>query len=164
MSEFPRAYLRMSPNLDQHADPLGMVLLLCTANRQTDRGRFATRGVLNRAVGRRRAQEMVERGDVVLCTDGRFYVDGWDEWQEGDLTVAERMRLLRRRKAANRHPVTPVASPRRNDVTTTANRDSPPLVSTPSAIGVGVGDKGLTATPKSGRPQLVAVSPVGEPA
>jgi hypothetical protein len=112
----PRAYLRMSPNLDQHPDPLGMVLLLCAAARQPTRGLFKDRRVLERVVGRKRVKEMLERRDVVEVSAG-YYVEGWEEWQEGDMTVAERMRRMRARK---RHPVTPQPSPRRNGVTTDA--------------------------------------------
>ena len=105
--DFPKAYLRMSPNLDQHPDPLGMVLLLCAANRQTERGRFDAKAIVQRVVGRRRLKAMMERGDIVQLIDGRLYVDGWDEWQEGDLTVADRMRRMRQRRAAKRNAVTP---------------------------------------------------------
>jgi hypothetical protein len=110
----------MSPNLDQHPDPLGMVMLMCAAARQPDRGRFRERRVLERIVGRKRLAEMLERKDVVEL-GGSYYVEGWDEWQEGDMTVSERMRRMRARKASlKRNGVTPSASPPRTDVTTDA--------------------------------------------
>jgi hypothetical protein len=116
----PRAYLRMSPNLDQHPDPLGMVMLMCAAARQPERGRFKDRRVLERVVGRKRLTEMRARADVVAVAGG-YYVEGWDEWQEGDMTVSERMRRLRARRASRkRDPVTEPASPARTDVTTDA--------------------------------------------
>lgn len=119
MSEFPKAYLRMSPNLDQHPDPLAMLRAMCAANRQPQRGRFREPVVLERAVGRKAYRGMVERGDVVPAEPGLgIYLEGWDHWQEGDLTVAERMRRLRSRKRDG--SVTLPASPRRNGVTTTA--------------------------------------------
>lgn len=118
----PRAYLRMSPDLDQHPDPLAMVKAMCAAARQPDRGRFREPRVLERAVGKRQYREMVQRGDVVPASPGPgIYLDGWDEWQEGDHTVAERMhrmRARRRNKAVS--PVTRPPSPRRNGVTTDA--------------------------------------------
>lgn len=125
MSEFPRAYLRMSPNLDQHPNPLAMVQAMCAANRQPERGRFREPVVLERTVGRKAYRMMVERGDIVPAAPGPgVYLDGWDEWQEGDMTVAERMRRHRARKAEKKRTrdakVTPPASPHRNAVTTTA--------------------------------------------
>lgn len=100
----PRLYLRMDPNLDQHPDPQGMVLLLCAAARQSPRGRFESLSVLERTLGRARARHFLEprregkTPDVIRLPDGRYYVDGWDEWQEGDWTVHERVRRLRNRK------------------------------------------------------------------
>ena len=101
MPGLPRAYLRMDPNIDQHPDPLGMVLLLCAAHRQPHRGRFKSMAVLTRLLGRARIAKLSERGDVVTLDDGVLYVDGWDEWQEGDLTVRDRMARLRARDRNN---------------------------------------------------------------
>ncbi len=99
----PRAYLRIDPNLDQtHPDPGAFVGLLCAAHRQPERGRFRDRVLLERAIGRAATRRLMERGDVVTLADGRLYVDGWDEWQEGDLTVSERMRRMRARRNAKR--------------------------------------------------------------
>lgn len=119
----PRAYIRVDPNLDQHPDPLGMLLLLCAGARQAERGRFKDQAVLVRTVGRSRAAAMVRRFDVETLGDGRVYIVGWDEWQEGDHTVAERMKRMRARRAKTKKPVSPVTappSPARNDVTTDA--------------------------------------------
>lgn len=119
MSEFPRAYLRMLPNIDQHPDALAMVRAMCAAARQPQRGRFREPVVLERAVGRKAYRLLVERGDVVPAVPGPgVYLEGWDELQEGDMTVAERMRRYRKRKRDAK--VTHVASPQRNAVTTTA--------------------------------------------
>lgn len=117
-TQLPRAYLRMSPNLDMHPDPAGMVLLLCAANRQPCRGRFRDRETLVRILGRSRFKRLQERHDLVILEDGRYYVEGWDEWQEGDLTVAERQRRIRDKRATssqhgNGH-VTPPALPGRD--------------------------------------------------
>ena len=150
----PRAYLRIDPNIDQHPDPLGMLLLLCAAHRQPDRGRFHDQAVLSRAIGRNRVTAMLRRGDVATLPDGRPYVVGWDEWQEGDYTVAERMRRMRerrRRDALDVSLVTDAASQPRNDVTTVAYGD-----------GDGDGDQGSTAVPSStnGRVPEAAVKPL----
>lgn len=75
-----------------------MLRLICAAHRQPERGRFRGAVTLIRAVGKRRFQEAVARGDIVRCGDDRWYLVGWDEWQEGDLTVGERMRRLRERR------------------------------------------------------------------
>src|SRR5437773_2543798 len=100
----PRAYLRVDPNIDQHPDPLGMLLLLCAAHRQPDRGRFRSRAILDRTLGRSRVTAMLRTGDLCALDDGRLYVPGWDEWQEGDLTVAERMRRMRAARRQSDEP------------------------------------------------------------
>jgi hypothetical protein len=109
----------MLPNIDQHPDPLAMVRAMCAAARQPQRGRFREPVVLERAVGRKAYRMLVERGDVVPAIPGPgVYLEGWDELQEGDMTVAERMRRYRKRKRDAK--VTPPTSPHRNGVTTTA--------------------------------------------
>jgi hypothetical protein len=150
----PRAYLRIDPNVDQVYPELRstFVGLLCAASRQPERGRFRDRAMLEALCGKRYVKGAYTRRDVVDLPDGRVYVDGWDEWQEGDWTVAERMRRMRQRRAekreernAHRHgrddggvaPVTPAPSHRRNDVTTDAgSTDSLTRIS----LGVGVRD------------------------
>lgn len=134
----PRAYLRIDPNLDMtHPDPGSFVRLLCAAARQPDRGRFRDRGLLVRAVGRAKVGALAARGDVAQLPDGRWYVVGWDEWQEGDYTVAERMKRMRQRRSTQRHTVTVASSPPSNDVTTDAGRDDSLSV---VPLGVGVDD------------------------
>lgn len=117
-SQLPRAYLRMSPNLDMHPDPGGMVMLLCAANRQPIRGRFRDRQTLERILGRARFRKLIDRHDLIVLEDGRYYVEGWDEWQEGDLTVADRQRRIRDKRArGSQHGngnVTPPALPDRD--------------------------------------------------
>ena len=115
----PRAYLRIDPNIDHtHPDLATFVRLLCAAARQPDRGRFRDRAQLTSLMGKARVHAMYARADVVDLEDGRVYVVGWDEWQEGDLTVAERMRRMRARRSGN--DVTPPPSHHRNVVTTDA--------------------------------------------
>lgn len=96
--QLPKAYLRIDPNLDStHPSPGDMVTLMCAANRQPQRGRFKTPELAERVLGRTLYRRCVERGDLIQNGHG-VYVDGWDEWQENDWTVGERMRRLRGRK------------------------------------------------------------------
>lgn len=111
--QLPKAYLRLDPNIDQtHPDNLDeFVRLLCAANRQPHRGTFRSRAVLEAALGKQAVRRFYLRGDVTTLDDGRVVVPGWVPWQEGDMTVAERMRALRLRNsdrnAAVTAPVTP---------------------------------------------------------
>jgi hypothetical protein len=143
----PRAYLRLDPNIDQtHPDLDSFVRLMCAAARQPERGRFRDRAVLERAVGKSKVTRAMARGDVVTLPDGRLYLEGWDEWQEGDHTVAERMKRMRDRRKRSKtvSRVTPVASPDRNDVTTDAVAKE--------LVGiVGVGDSDDSPPPPAGR-------------
>ncbi len=141
----PRAYLRLDPNIDQtHPDLDAFVRLMCVASRQPERGRFRDRSVLDRAIGKTKVTRAMARGDVVTLPDGRLYLEGWDEWQEGDHTVAERMKRMRDRRKRHKTvtPVTPSASPDRNDVTTDA-------VAKELVGVVGVGDD---VSPSPGKP------------
>jgi hypothetical protein len=95
----------MDPNLDQtHPDPGGFVRLLCAASRQPQRGRFSSRQLLDTILGKGLASRLVQRRDVVPIEGGRWYVVGWDEWQEGDLTVGERQRRIRDRRVTSPLP------------------------------------------------------------
>lgn len=121
----PRAYLRLDPNIDQtHPDLNGFVRLMCAAARQTERGRFRNIAQVQALFGKNRTRDMMIREDIVPLPDGRVYVEGWDEWQEGDHTVAERMKRMRARRTAKRSrtvsPVTVPPSPARSGVTTDA--------------------------------------------
>lgn len=126
--KLPKAYLRLDPNLDQaHPDPGAMVRLLCAANRQPHRGRFKSRDLLDAVLGKTVARACIARRDVVEQSDGRYYVPGWDEWQEGDWTVGERQQRIRdRRNAGN---VTESRSQGDPGVT----ESPPPALSTPKA-------------------------------
>jgi len=98
-----RAYLRLDPNLPDHKgdypDGAGFafVLTLCLAEQQPKRGRFKSDRLLKVLLERRGrwVPWLVEHGDLIRNEDGELYVDGWDQWQEGDLRVAERMALVR---------------------------------------------------------------------
>lgn len=172
----PRAYLRIDPNLDlTQADPGSFVRLLCAAARQPDRGRFKDRALLERAVGRVKARTFIDRGDVTLQPDGRCYVQGWDEWQEGDYSVADRMRRMRHRRAeAKAARVTVPPSPKRN-APVSPDTLAPTLSVTTDAVsthslgvvplGVGVGDEIPPPPTNGGRradrtnPRAVGASP-----
>lgn len=117
----PRAYLRVDPHIASTHEAVGEFMrLLEAAHDQPRRGRFKNQGVLAAAIGRAAAKRSLGRGDVVghdgnagcldpkgvhreLCpTDHHLYVNGWDEWQEGDWTVSERMTRVRERKRNSR--------------------------------------------------------------
>lgn len=131
-----RAYHRVDPLMDErkgHYTPaqLGAFLKVqLLAGRQTARGRFrsvaALRALLPSAYVKHVAFLLAE-GDLDELTDGTVYVDGWDEWQEGDLTVADRMKALRNRR-------------RNSTVTDAVTRPSPSAIR--SSVGVGVGISG----------------------
>ena len=123
-----RAYIRIDPGIFErkviqqgYTGPEFAALMgaLCFAEQQTPRGLFRDDRVLRALLGPlgRFVPTLVERGDLV-SRDGRLYVDGWEEWQEGDVTVRERMARIRGR---NSH-----RNVQRNDVTE-------PTVSGPSS-------------------------------
>jgi hypothetical protein len=98
-----RAYLRLDPMLRRRKRdyPDGafraFVEALCAAEGQPRRGRFESRGLLRVLLEKRGRwiPYLIENGDLVENDDGELYVDGWDQWQEGDLKVSERMALVR---------------------------------------------------------------------
>lgn len=110
----PRAYLRLDPGFDEAKEsyPDGpyaaLVATFCLAELQAQRGRFRSLDYLARLLGKRgrHVQYLVLHGDLTLLDDGRVYVDGWDEWQEGDWKVSERVGRIRNR-AKHTVPVTP---------------------------------------------------------
>ena len=144
----PRAYLRIDPNLDQHPDPLGMLLLLCAGARQAERGHFRDRAVVVRTIGATRTKALIGRRDIVELADGRWYIEGWDEWQEGDYTVGERMKRMRarRKRSVSVTPATVPPSPSRNDVTTDASKE----ITSSESSSYGVGDE-YSPPPQVGR-------------
>lgn len=115
-----RAYLRVDPALferkviQQGYPPVAYAAycaVLCLADSQPIRGRFRDQRVLKALVGplARHLGFLLERRDLipaaehsrcVNCPTGhgapmQLYVDGWDEWQEGDWQVKERMARVR---------------------------------------------------------------------
>lgn len=100
------------------------------AGRQTDRGWFRSAAALRAMLPSayvRHVDFLLSEGDLVE-RDGRLYVDGWQEWQEGDLTVGDRMAALRNRRRNS--TVTPT-------VTSTVTEPSPSAIR--SSVGVSVG-------------------------
>jgi hypothetical protein len=101
-----KAYIRFDPLTDErkagYSDGQFRAFfnLLCAAARQNPRGRFRNAAQLRALLGRhaKHLPFLVSEGDVVTQGDGTLYVDGWDHWQEGDLTVASRMAALRNRR------------------------------------------------------------------
>ena len=126
-----RAYLRLDPNfVDRKADyPDGAhrayIDTLCFAEQQQPRGRFRSRKLLAVLLDKRAKwiPYLIEHGDLIEFTGGKLYLDGWDEWQEGDVTVKERMARLRSRQRGDTPTDTPVVTP--------------PTVTTPSAVSGG---------------------------
>jgi hypothetical protein len=98
--QLPKAYLRIDPDIDRaKADTRwDFVRLLCEANRQPARGQFKTRALFDAVIGRSSARRLLAAGDAVELDSGKVVVPGWDEWQEGDVTVAERQRRIRSRR------------------------------------------------------------------
>jgi hypothetical protein len=79
------------------------------AGRQTHRGRFRSQKALEGALPAAYAKHigfLIQQRDLLVCPDGSLYLDGWDEWQEGDVTVRERMARLRNRNASRNGTVT----------------------------------------------------------
>lgn len=97
--QLPKAYLRIDPNIDQTYPELRgtFVGLLCAAARQPKRGFFKSEDQARAILGTTAYRRFVSRGDLHTNGSG-VYVDGWEEWQEGDHTVGERMRRVRSRK------------------------------------------------------------------
>jgi 5-methylcytosine-specific restriction endonuclease McrA len=101
-----RAYLRLDPHLaDKKAEyPDGahraFVDTLCFAEHQPMRGRFRNQKLLAVLLEKRARwiPYLIEHGDLVPMPDGKLYVDGWDEWQEGDWKVHERVSMIRHRR------------------------------------------------------------------
>lgn len=113
-----RAYLRLDPNFaDRKAEyPDGAhrayIDTLCFAEQQHPRGRFRSRRLLAVLLGKRGRwiTFLIEHGDLIEMAAGKLYVDGWDEWQEGDVTVSERMKRLRSRRKGDTPTDTPMVT------------------------------------------------------
>lgn len=137
-----RAYLRLDPKLRRQKwdYPDGafraFVEMLCASESQPVRGRFESRELVKAMLGPRRRWigYLLEHGD--LGQEGEeFVVIGWQDWQEGDITVPERMARLRAKKAGAAL-VTPADTP----------DDTAPDTPARIAEAVGGGGKPLAAS------------------
>jgi len=137
-----RAYHRVDPLMDErkgHYTPaqLGAFLKVqLVAGRQTKRGHFRSVAALKAILPTsyvRHVDFLVAEGDLEVSRSGAVYVDGWDQWQEGDLTVRDRMAALRNRR---RNPtVTGTVTPAVTEPSPTATR---------SSVGISVSSKGVS--------------------
>ncbi len=145
----PRAYLRLDPDFATRkgAYPDGpyraLIDTFCAAEAEPKRGSFRSMAVLRAVIGKsaRHLPYLFQHNDLIQLPDGRIYVVGWDEWQEGNWQVAERMRRVReRREGVTSETVTTVTP-------MTVTMVTPPAVTVPSEpLAV------------SGKPLAVAVS------
>jgi transcriptional regulator with XRE-family HTH domain len=110
-----RAYLRLDPGFFerkriQQGYSAGQVSALigvfCLAESQPERGRFRDARLLRALLGAdgKELPTLISRGDVVVMPDGRLYPVGWDEWQEGDWKVGERIQRIRKRRTNGQEP------------------------------------------------------------
>jgi hypothetical protein len=177
-----RAYVRLDPFLPEHkADPIkgedypdgagwSFTLTLCWAARQAPPGYFASLAVL-KALLRRRGRWVTflqEHQDIELLPDGRVYVPGWAEWQEGKFaSVGERVAAIegRPRTGAERQAAYRARQKERDardgdaqtsrDVTTESDGDT----SLRKDVGVGV-SQGVGVGHESGRTEPPALGDV----
>jgi hypothetical protein len=169
-----------------------MLFLICAAARQPRRGRFEDVSLIERVLGsRKRAQAFLtprrpgKEPDVVQLEDGTYYLAGWDEWQEGDFTVSERVRRVRaKRDAGVSEPFhSPLHEPLQDGFSTVTQPDSPrplsptpPITHTPRARGVvrcardgsptgdpASGERKPATGPSAGVTPPLAAPPQGEP-
>jgi hypothetical protein len=173
-----RAYHRVDPLMDErksHYSPAKLgafVKVQLLAGRQANRGRFRSRKALEGALPAAYARHvafLVEQGDLVVQPDGSLYLDGWDEWQEGDLNVAERMRRLRARQRdaadrnGDRHTAVIGPSPSAIRVGVDVSVDDVALSETSSPRSASGARDGMRPTERDGLPHLdPATASVGE--
>src|SRR4029079_16790473 len=91
--------------IDQKYPPgaaIALIGALCHAEHQPSRGRFRDVRVLKALLGphARWIPFLLSHRDL-LEKRVQLYVDGWDEWQEGDWKVGERVARIRNRAKSN---------------------------------------------------------------
>lgn len=134
-----RAYLRLDPGFFERkvirqgyppAVAMALVGAYCLAESQPERGRFRDERLLRAMLGDlgRHVPELLKRRDILRLADGRIYPEGWDEWQEGDWKVGERVRRIRDRAKTTVATVT-------SDTVATVQQDTTQSVYTPSEAG-----------------------------
>jgi hypothetical protein len=144
-----RAYIRLDPGFDEHKYdyPDGAyaayIAVLCLAEKQSQRGRFRSADYLRRMLGKRGrwVSYLIDHGDLIE-SKGQLYLDGWDEWQEGNWKVAERVARLRSRPRRSNGAVTP-------DVTVDVTVPVTPDV-TPDRLSGGGGYSGAVQSGEQG--------------
>lgn len=159
-----RAYLRLDPNFaDRKADyPDGAhrayIDTLCFAEQQEPRGRFRSRKLLAVLLEKRARwiTYLVQHGDLIETPTGQLVVDGWEEWQEGDWKVHERVQRIRNRK--RQEDTAPTVTP---DTPATVTPDTVEPVITPHSGGGGSGGKpsAEAARRKNGPPNFMGFRP-----
>lgn len=106
-----RAYIRLDPEFaDRKEDyPDGafasLIALFCAAAVHSRQGTFKSEKLVRVILGRRARwlKYLLEHSDVRRLDDGSLYIDGWEEWQEGNWKVAERMQRVRSKRNKGRH-------------------------------------------------------------
>lgn len=151
-----RAYLRLDPafwerkRIEQAYPPgaiSALIGIFCLAESQPERGRFRSEKLLRALLedDAKWVPFLKEHGDLVVLGDARIYPPGWDEWQEGDWKVGERVQRIRGRE----HTVRPVPAVTtktvRKRTPATVSDVTVPTVYTPS-------DGGRPAMPRSTPP------------
>jgi hypothetical protein len=115
-----RAYIRLDPGFIDHkaSYPDGAYAALidcfCFGETQLERGYFRDARVLRALLGKRGKwlKYLLDHDDLLVLPDGRLYIDGWKEWQEGDWKVGERVHRIRgRRNGKATEAVTPDVTP-----------------------------------------------------
>lgn len=157
----PRAYLRLDPEFSERKRdyPDGpyraLIDTLCAAEAEPKRGTFRSLAVLRALLGRsaRHLAYLISHGDLAALPDGRIHVVGWEEWQEGNWQVAERMRRVRARRDGP--TVTDVTVGTVTDVTVgTVTVSSEPLAVSGKPLAVAVSSG---VTPPTARPPTMTV-------
>jgi len=121
----PHVYDRKVLGIDHHGTPIkgwaayptdalvAFFGVLALAELQPERGRFRSERILRELMrgddgrGARYARQvpyLLVRGDLVLQPGGQLYVDGWDEWQEGNVTPPARFVNIARRRGDGPRP------------------------------------------------------------
>lgn len=133
-----RAYLRLDPQLADKkiGYPDGafraFVEVLCWSEQQHPRGVFRSRKLLAVLLEKRARwiNYLIEQGDLIEVPTGQLIVDGWQEWQEGDWKVHERVERIRNRQRRERTSGTVTG-----DTPATVTPDTEPTVYTPPSGG-----------------------------
>jgi hypothetical protein len=120
-----RAYIRLDPDYAERKEHypdgafVALTALLCAGANHSKRGVYKSEKLVRVLLGKRARwiPYLIEQGDLVLRDDASIYIDGWEEWQEGNWKVAERMARVRAKRHRNRNPKrNPVSNPGSNSL------------------------------------------------